>query len=274
MATSSGSRSSGSTSAEAKSNGNGSAAKTNGSTKRTTAAVTRTTKGNGKTTRTTRAAARTTDGTTTPTAGATKTETSTTRGRTTGRGRPARTSAAGADGATARARLSSAARTARSKKRSTDTGGSHQPPPEQADMPIAEPTATGPADTVPANDEVMAASNARRALNPDMPRVAWLRTQLNQMEARQRERLLKVGQLTLIAIVFITFVLQNAQGVNVHFLFFSLNIRLIWVIFGCAFLGGAAGYLVGRPDKSLRALLPQREKPARPATAKKRTAGL
>ena len=77
---------------------------------------------------------------------------------------------------------------------------------------------------------------------------------------RQRERLLKVGQLTLIAIVFITFVLQNAEPVNVHFLLFSLNIRLIWVIFGCGVLGGAAGYLIGRPDKSLRALLPQREK--------------
>ena len=134
-------------------------------------------------------------------------------------------------------------------------------------MPIAEPTAT-----IPADDEVMAASNTRRALKPDMRRVAWLRTQLNQMEARQRERLLKVVQLTLIAVVFITFVLQNAQGVNVHLLFFSLNIRLIWVIFGCACLGGFAGYLVGRPDKSLRALVPQKEKPARTAT--RRNAGL
>jgi uncharacterized integral membrane protein len=131
-------------------------------------------------------------------------------------------------------------------------------------MPLGEPTAT-----VPADDSVMAASNARRALNPDMPRVAWLRTQLQQMEDRQRERLLKVGQLTLIAIVFITFVLQNAQGVNVHFLLFSLNIRLIWVIFGCAVLGGFAGYLIGRPDKSLRSLLPQKEKRPGRATAKR-----
>jgi len=127
------------------------------------------------------------------------------------------------------------------------------------DVPIAEPTAT-----VPADDAVLAASNAQRALSPDMPRVAWLRSQLMQMEARQRERLLKFAQLTLIAIVFITFVLQNAQPVNVHLLLFSVNIRLIWVIFGCALLGVAAGYLIGRPDKSLRALLPQREKkPAR-----------
>lgn len=135
-------------------------------------------------------------------------------------------------------------------------------------MPLGEPTAT-----VPADDTAMAASNARRALNPDMPRVAWLRTQLQQMEDRQRERLLKVGQLTLIAIVFITFVLQNAGGVNVHFLLFALNIRLIWVIFGCAFLGGLAGYLIGRPDKSLRALMPQKEKPVRTANRTARTRG-
>jgi uncharacterized integral membrane protein len=121
------------------------------------------------------------------------------------------------------------------------------------DIPIVDPT-------LPADDSVLAASNATRALNPDMPRVAWLRTQMQQMEQRQRDRLLKVAKLTAIAIVFITFVLQNAQPVNVHFLLFSLNIRLIWVIFGCGLLGGAAGYVIGRPDKSLRALLPQREK--------------
>jgi len=121
--------------------------------------------------------------------------------------------------------------------------------------PIAEPT-----NTVPADDAVLAASNAQHALSPDMPRVAWLRTQLQQMEQRQRDRIIKAAQLTLIAIVFITFVLQNSQGVNVHFLLFSLNIQLIWVIFGCAVLGGAAGYLIGRPDKSLRALLPQKQK--------------
>jgi uncharacterized integral membrane protein len=137
---------------------------------------------------------------------------------------------------------------------------------------IGEPTAT-----VPVDDSALAAANARRALNPDMPRVAWLRSQLQQMESRQRERLLKTAQLTVIAIVFITFVLQNAEPVNVHFLLFSLDIRLIWVIFGCGMLGGAAGYLIGRPDKSLRALLPQKpKKPTpeanhhrRPATTKR-----
>jgi len=166
----------------------------------------------------------------------------------------ARSSGASAAGATARARISST----RAKARTTRPSRA-----KKDDIPIVEPT------TVPADDEVMAASNARRALNPDMPRVAWLRTQLNQMEARQRDKLVKFVQLTLIAIVFITFVLQNATPVNVHFLLFSVNIRLIWVIFGTGLLGVAAGYVIGRPDKSLRALLPQKEKkPARSRTAR------
>ena len=164
---------------------------------------------------------------------------------------PKRTAAATAAGTTVRARLGAT----RSKARAAGR-------PKKDDIPIVDPT-------VPADDKVMAASNARRALNPDMPRVAWLRTQLNQMEARQRERLLKAGALTLIAIVFITFVLQNAQPVNVHFLFFALNIRLIWVIFGCALLGAAAGYLIGRPEKSLRAMFPQREKKHAPGRTSK-----
>jgi uncharacterized integral membrane protein len=78
--------------------------------------------------------------------------------------------------------------------------------------------------------------------------------------------LVKVAQLTLIAIIFMTFVLQNAEPVNVTFLLFSLNIRLIWVIVGCGLLGGVAGFLIGRPEKSLRALMPQKEKPARKAS--------
>lgn len=129
---------------------------------------------------------------------------------------------------------------------------------------IAEPTVT-------ATDEVLAASNAQRALSPDMPRVAWLRTQLQNLEARRAERLVKIVQLTLIAVVFAIFVLQNADPVDVNFLIFSLNIRLIWVIFGCAALGGVAGYLIGRPEKSLRDLLPQKEK--KPSRAGRRTAG-
>ena len=171
-----------------------------------------------------------------------------TAGATSSSRRRARTSEASAAGATARARLN----TMRSKRAGT------RPKAKPDTSSIAEPTVT-------ATDDVLAASNAQRALNPDMPRVAWLRTQLQNLEAQRAERLVKVAQLGLIAIVFTVFVLQNADPVNVHFLVFSLSIRLIWVIFGCGALGGVAGYLIGRPEKNLRALLPQKEKkPARP----------
>lgn len=246
MATRSGSKASGTgggTAGRGRAAGNGGRAKAAASGNgKATPSTTTTGAGNGKTTRTTAAAA-----------GDTDTETSKAKTPRTGR-RTAKTSAANAGGATARARLAPS-RAARSKKRPTDTR-------RVDDMPLGEPTAT-----VPADDSVLAATNARRALNPDMPRVAWIRTQLQQMEDRQRERLVKVALLTLIAIVFITFVLQNAQGVNVHFLLFAINIRLIWVIVGSAILGGFAGYLIGRPDKSLRSLMPQKEKgPGRAAT--------
>jgi uncharacterized integral membrane protein len=160
------------------------------------------------------------------------------------------TAEASAAGTTARARIAAARSKARAGTR----------PRTKADLSIAEPTVT-------ATDDVLAASNAQRAISPDMPRVAWLRAQLQNLEAQRAERLVKVAQLTLIAIIFTTFVLQNAQPVNVHFLLFSVNIRLIWVIFGCGMLGGVAGYLIGRPEKSLRALLPQKEK--KPAQARR-----
>jgi uncharacterized integral membrane protein len=152
------------------------------------------------------------------------------------------------------------------------TGGSSRSKTRAGTRPKAKPDTSSIAEpTVTATDDVLAASNAQRALSSDMPRVAWLRSQLQNLEAQRAERLVKVAQLTLIAIIFITFVLQNADPVNVHFLVFSLNIRLIWVIFGCGLLGGVAGYLIGRPEKSLRAMLPQKEK--KPARAGRRTAG-
>ena len=183
-------------------------------------------------------------------------EVPTVAGRSRGSGGSQSGSSGGGDtkGGTPRARRTSA--------RAERAGTRPKPKPDTSS--IAEPTVT-------ATDEVLAASNAQRALSPDMPRVAWLRTQLQNLEAQRAERLVKIVQLTLIAVVFAIFVLQNADPVDVNLLIFSLNIRLIWVIFGCAALGGVAGYLIGRPEKSLRDLLPQKEK--KPSRAGRRTAG-
>ena len=166
-----------------------------------------------------------------------------------------RTSAAGTAGATARARLGTTRLRSRAGTR----------PKAKPDPSIAEPTVATDAGTTPATDEVLAAHNARRALSPDMPRVAWLRTQLQNLEADRRERLTKVLQLTMIAIVFMVFVLQNAEAVPVELIFVSLEIRLIWVIVGCGLLGGVAGYVIGRPEKNLKALMPQKDDEAKPA---------
>ncbi len=87
---------------------------------------------------------------------------------TTGRGRSrTRTSEASAAGATARAWIAAARRgskTSPRRKAAADKSSSTEP-------------------TVTATDEVLAASNAQRAVSPDMPRVAWLRTQLQNLEA-------------------------------------------------------------------------------------------
>jgi len=49
-------------------------------------------------------------------------------------------------------------------------------------------------------------------------RVDGIRAQIRNLEQAQRDRLVKAAQLTAIAIVFITFVLQKRHAVNVHFL--------------------------------------------------------
>ncbi|HEV3495500.1 MAG TPA: hypothetical protein VHA34_04015, partial [Actinomycetes bacterium] len=70
-------------------------------------------------------------------------------------------------------------RARRASARSNRAGTRPKPKPDTSS--IAEPTVTP-------TDEVLAASNAQRALNPDMPRVAWLRTQLQNLEAQRAER--------------------------------------------------------------------------------------
>ena len=55
----------------------------------------------------------------------------------------------------------------------------------------------------------------------------------------------------ILAILFGVFIAQNATEVKIHFVFFSANIRLIWVFLICAVLGGIIDRLLQR-----RGLLP------------------
>lgn len=73
-----------------------------------------------------------------------------------------------------------------------------------------------------------------------------------QLAKARRVALAKSLAVLAIMIVLILFVIQNSQPVRVNYLFGQGNPRLIWVIVFCATLGGAAGYLIGRPARNLR----------------------
>lgn len=79
------------------------------------------------------------------------------------------------------------------------------------------------------------------------------------MEER-RAKLIKAGVLGAIAVVLITFVIQNADPVGLRILVFTVSVRLIWVIVGAVALGAAGGFLLGRPGKDLRLHGPKRRK--------------
>jgi uncharacterized integral membrane protein len=85
----------------------------------------------------------------------------------------------------------------------------------------------------------------------DQSRKADLEHLKRLREARQ-QRLLRAGFVGLLLVILIVFVLQNAQPVDVHLLFFSGRPLLIWVIVACAALGGIVGYVIGRPSKATR----------------------
>ena len=60
---------------------------------------------------------------------------------------------------------------------------------------------------------------------------------------------IKVGTGLLLLVIFILFIIQNSRPVEVNFVFFRADIRLIWVFLGCAVIGGIIAWLVGRPRR-------------------------
>lgn len=78
------------------------------------------------------------------------------------------------------------------------------------------------------------------------------REHLRELQRQRRGRLIRVLLALGIAVLLIIFIVSNAQPVAVDFVFVTRSPRLIWVMFGCAVLGGAIGYLIGRPGKRTR----------------------
>ncbi len=52
-----------------------------------------------------------------------------------------------------------------------------------------------------------------------------------------------------LAIVFLVFVGQNHDKVPVHYVFFTKDSYLIWVMVGCGMIGFVVGWLWGRPAR-------------------------
>jgi uncharacterized integral membrane protein len=75
---------------------------------------------------------------------------------------------------------------------------------------------------------------------------------VRDLEKARQARVAKAVVAIGIAAILLIFIVSNSQGVKVHYVFFTRNPPLIWVMFACALLGGVLGYLVGRPGKQIR----------------------
>jgi uncharacterized integral membrane protein len=66
---------------------------------------------------------------------------------------------------------------------------------------------------------------------------------------RDTATVVKVIAGLIVLILFIVFVGQNSDTVTVNFVFFSAEVRLIWVFVACALIGMVIGYLLARPGR-------------------------
>jgi uncharacterized integral membrane protein len=69
------------------------------------------------------------------------------------------------------------------------------------------------------------------------------------LERRRRATIAKVILAVAIGVLFLIFVIQNSDPVPVSFIFTTASIPLVWVFLGCAFIGAAVTFLVGRPGR-------------------------
>jgi uncharacterized integral membrane protein len=75
---------------------------------------------------------------------------------------------------------------------------------------------------------------------------------LRGLQRTRQTRLAKALVGLALAAILVVFILANSQTVQVNFVFATRRIRLIWVMFACAVLGGVLGYLVGSPGMRAR----------------------
>ena len=66
-----------------------------------------------------------------------------------------------------------------------------------------------------------------------------------------RRRAVQLVSLLVLVVILVAFVVENARRVKIHFVFFSKDVRPIWLMLTSAILGGVVGYLVGRPGRQV-----------------------
>jgi uncharacterized integral membrane protein len=96
---------------------------------------------------------------------------------------------------------------------------------------------------------------------PPDPTLQHDRDHLRELQRARQRRVAKLLVALLISIVLIVFIIKNSERVPIHYVFFTANNRLIWVMLACAILGGIVGYLIGRPGKQVRFRHRQEQKP-------------
>lgn len=67
-----------------------------------------------------------------------------------------------------------------------------------------------------------------------------------------RRRMIQAAALLLLVVILVAFVIENSARVKISFVFFSREVRPIWLMLTCAALGAVVGFLLGRPGRQLR----------------------
>jgi len=67
-----------------------------------------------------------------------------------------------------------------------------------------------------------------------------------------RRRLIQAVALLVLVVILVAFVIENSTRVKISFVFFTREVRPIWLMLTCAALGALVGFLLGRPGRQLR----------------------
>ena len=117
-----------------------------------------------------------------------------------------------------------------------------EPEIESYDDPGIEPADPGPVTS--------GTSGASGKADPD-DALSASEKDLAKLQAATRTKIIKAAAGAALALIFIAFVLQNADPVGLNVLGWTVSVGLIWVIVASVLLGGIAGFLVGSPGKLL-----------------------